>query len=58
MDYFIFAKLGCSQYKIDEIGHGRREIRNYVMLSQIQSRLNPNSVWSNFNSVGMVESIR
>lgn len=39
-------------------GHGRHEIRNYVMLSQIQSRLNPDSVWSNFNSVGMVESVR
>ncbi len=28
------------------------------MLSQIESRLNLDSVWSNFNSIGMVESVR
>jgi predicted transposase YbfD/YdcC len=53
-----FEGIEHSTYKTDEIGHGRHEIRHYVMLSQIQSRLNPDSVWSNFNSVGMVESVR
>ena len=40
------------------MGHGRHEIRHYLMLSDIQERLDPNSVWSNFNSIGMVESVR
>ncbi|MEH2435873.1 MAG: ISAs1 family transposase [Nostoc sp.] len=53
-----FEGIEHSTYKTDEIGHGRHEIRHYVMLSQIQSLLNPDSVWSNFNSVGMVESVR
>ncbi|WP_375511206.1 ISAs1 family transposase [uncultured Nostoc sp.] len=47
-----------STYKTEETGHGRHEIRNYVMLCGISSQLNPDSVWSNFNSVGMVESVR
>ena len=53
-----FEGIEHSTYKTEEKGHGRHEIRHYVMLSQIQSRLNPDSVWSNFNSVGMVESVR
>ncbi len=53
-----FEGIEHSTYKTEERGHGRHEIRHYVMLSQIQSRLNPDSVWSNFNSVGMVESVR
>jgi predicted transposase YbfD/YdcC len=48
-----FEGIEHSTYKTDEIRHGRREIRHYVMLSQIQSWLNPNSVWSNVNSVGI-----
>jgi predicted transposase YbfD/YdcC len=53
-----FDGIEHSTYKTEETGHGRHEIRNYVMLSEIESRLNPDSVWSNFNSVGMVESVR
>ncbi|BAY92702.1 transposase ISAs1 family protein [Microchaete diplosiphon NIES-3275] len=53
-----FEGIEHSTYKTEEAGHGRHEIRHYVMLSQIQSQLNPDSVWSNFNSVGMVESVR
>ncbi|QFS50644.1 ISAs1 family transposase [Nostoc sphaeroides] len=53
-----FQGIEHSTYKTEERGHGRHEIRNYVTLSQIESRLNPDSIWSNFNSVGMVESIR
>ncbi|WP_442938950.1 ISAs1 family transposase [Nostoc sp.] len=45
-------------YKTEERGHGRHEIRHYMMLYGTESRLNPDSVWSNFNSVGMVESVR
>lgn len=53
-----FQGIEHSTYKTEERGHGRHEIRNYVTLSQIESRLNPDSIWSNFNSVGMVESVR
>ncbi|MCF2150813.1 ISAs1 family transposase [Desmonostoc muscorum LEGE 12446] len=53
-----FEGIEHSTYKTEEKGHSRHEIRHYVMLSQIQSRLNPDSVWSKFNSVGMVESVR
>lgn len=53
-----FKEFQHSTYKTEETGHGRHEIRNYVMLSGIQSRLDPDSVWSNFNSIGMVESVR
>ncbi|MHC5763869.1 ISAs1 family transposase [Nostoc sp.] len=53
-----FDGIKHSTYKTEETGHGRHEIRNYVMFSQIESRLNSDSIWSNFNSVGMVESVR
>ncbi|MEH1938857.1 MAG: ISAs1 family transposase [Nostoc sp.] len=53
-----FEGIEHSTYKTEERGHGRHEIRHYMMLSGIGSRLNPDSVWSNFNSVGMVESVR
>jgi predicted transposase YbfD/YdcC len=53
-----FQEFEHSTYKTEEAGHGRHEIRSYVMLSAIQSRLDPDSIWSNFNSVGMVESVR
>lgn len=53
-----FEGLHHSTYKTEETGHGRDEIRNYVMLSGIESQLDPDSVWSNLKSVGMVESVR
>ncbi len=53
-----FQDFQHSTYKTEENGHGRHEIRHYAMLSGIQSRLDPDSVWSNFKSIGMVESVR
>ena len=53
-----FQGIQHSTYKTEEVGHGRHEIRHYLMLSNIQARLDPDSVWSKFNSVGMVESVR
>jgi predicted transposase YbfD/YdcC len=53
-----FKGIEHSTYKTEETGHGRYEIRNYVMLTGIGSQLDPDSVWSKFSSVGMVESIR
>lgn len=53
-----FKGIEHTTYKTEEVGHGRHEIRHYLMLSGIQGRLDPDSVWSKLNSVGMVESIR
>lgn len=53
-----FEGIEHSTYKTEEAGHGRHEIRNYVMLTGIGSQLDPDSVWSKFSSVGMVESVR
>ena len=53
-----FEGIKHSTYKTEETGHGRHEIRNYVMLTGIGSQLDPDSVWSKFSSVGMVESVR
>ena len=53
-----FAGIQHSTYKTEETGHGRHEIRNYVMLNGIGSQLDPDSAWSKFSSVGMVESVR
>lgn len=53
-----FQGLEHSTYKTEEFGHGRHEIRHYVMLSGIREKLDPDSVWAKLNSVGMVESVR
>lgn len=38
--------------------HGREEIRHYLMLTNIQSRIDPTQRWAKLNSVGMVEYVR
>jgi predicted transposase YbfD/YdcC len=53
-----FQGLEHSKYTIKDLGHGREEIRHYVMISGIKSLLDINSDWVNLNSVGMVEHIR
>ncbi|WP_292790080.1 ISAs1 family transposase [Nostoc sp. NMS7] len=53
-----FQKIQHRTYKTEEVGHGRHEIRYYLMLSDIQERLDPDSIWSKLNSLGMVESVR
>jgi predicted transposase YbfD/YdcC len=53
-----FEGIEYSTYQTEDKGHGREEIRHYLMLSEIKKQLDPDSVWSNFNSVGMVESVR
>ena len=45
-------------YTTEDIGHGRKEIRHYAMISEIKSQLDPNTDWVKLNSVGMVEHIR
>ncbi len=39
-------------------GHGREEIRNYLMLSDISNRIDPENKWKKLNSIGMIESVR
>lgn len=56
-------RTGCggiehSAYSTREEAHGREEIRHYLMLTDVQSRLDPNHKWSNLKSVGLVESVR
>jgi predicted transposase YbfD/YdcC len=53
-----FQGLKHSKYKTKEFGHGRHEIRHYLMLSNIQEKLDPDLVWAKLNSIGMVESVR
>ncbi|MBD2255847.1 ISAs1 family transposase [Nostoc parmelioides] len=53
-----FQGLKHSTYKTEEFGHGRHEIRHYLMLSNIQEKLDPDSAWEKLNSIGMVESVR
>lgn len=48
----------ASHYSTREMGHGREEIRNYLMLTDISSRIDPENKWQKLNSIGMVESVR
>ena len=47
-----------SAYKTQEDAHGREEIRHYLMLTNIQSRIDPFQKWEKLNSVGMIEYVR
>ena len=47
-----------SHYQTEESGHGREEIRNYWMLTNVNKLLDPEEKWKNFSSVGMVCSER
>ena len=38
--------------------HGREEIRHYLMLTNIDERVDPTPKWSNIKSIGLVESVR
>ena len=48
----------ASHYSTRELGHGREEIRNYLMLSDISNLIDPDNKWNKLNSIGMVESVR
>lgn len=48
----------ASTYSTSESGHGREEIRHYLMLSNISNQINPEHKWENLESIGMVESVR
>jgi len=48
----------ASDYSTRELGHGREEIRNYLMLTDVSHRIDPDNKWNKLNSIGMVESVR
>lgn len=53
-----FEKFTHSCYQTKEHSHGREEIRNYLMLSDINDRIDPTSKWDSLQGIGMVESVR
>ena len=48
----------ASDYSTRESGHGREEIRNYLMLSDVSNQIDPAQKWNKLNSIGMIESVR
>ena len=53
-----FDGYSHSSYHTREVNHGREEIRHYLMLQDITEKIDPKHEWANFNSIGMVESVR
>ncbi len=53
-----FQGIEYSEIRRDESGHGRDEIRQCVMLSNIQYLIDPEGKWSKITSVGMINSWR
>jgi predicted transposase YbfD/YdcC len=53
-----FQELQHSTYKTEETEHDSEQSRNCMLLSAPRFQLDPDSVWSNIKSVGMVESVR
>jgi predicted transposase YbfD/YdcC len=53
-----FQGIQHSAYHTREQAHGRSEIRHYLMLTDIDERVDPNHKWQNLKSVGLVESVR
>lgn len=53
-----FQEIEHSEYYTREQAHGREEIRYYLMLTDIDERIDPNHKWSKLKSVGLVESVR
>jgi predicted transposase YbfD/YdcC len=47
-----------SSYSTRESNRGREEVRNYLMISGIAERIDPQGKWQKLNSIGMVESVR
>jgi predicted transposase YbfD/YdcC len=41
-----------------ENNHGRSEIRNHLMLSEIKELIDPDNKWDKLHSIGLVESVR
>jgi predicted transposase YbfD/YdcC len=59
-EFNTYTNIKCAYctYSTREKNHVREEIRNYLMLSDITKKLDPNHEWANINSIGMFESVR
>ena len=53
-----FKGIEYSEYYTKEQNHGRKEIRHYLMLSDIDERVDTTQKWSKLKSIGLVESVR
>ncbi|MBO3462597.1 ISAs1 family transposase [Aetokthonos hydrillicola Thurmond2011] len=53
-----FQGIEYSDFRKDESGHGRHEIRQCVMLSNIQELIDPDGEWLKLTSVVMINSWR
>ncbi len=53
-----FQGIEHSAYHTREQTHGRSEIRHYLMLTDVQERVDPTHKWSKLKSIGLVESVR
>ena len=53
-----FEGIEHSAYHTREQAHGREEIRHYLMLNNVDSRVDPSRKWSKLKSIGLVESVR
>ena len=50
--------FNASHYSTKELGYGREEIRNYLMICDISNKIDPDNKWHKLKSIGMVESVR
>ena len=53
-----FQGIEHSAYQTREQNHGREELRHYLMLTDIDERVDPTPKWSQLKSIGLVESVR
>ncbi|MBD2777073.1 ISAs1 family transposase [Iningainema sp. BLCCT55] len=53
-----FEGFEYTEFRQDESGHGRHEIRQCVMLSNIKDLIDPENKWSKLTSVVMINSWR
>ena len=53
-----FQGLEHSDYQTREQAHGGEEMRHYLMLTDINKRIDPKNTWAKLKSVGLVESVR
>ena len=53
-----FQGIEHSAYQTREENHGREALRHYLMLTDIDERVDPTHKWSSLKSIGLVESVR
>ncbi len=53
-----FQGIQHSAYHTREQARGREEIRHYLMLTDIDERVDPTDKWQKLKSIGLVESVR